>query len=201
MNRMETMKIMAVLQAAYPQFYARKAKEELDSIVSLWTEMFEEEAYPTVAMATKALIKTRTSTYPPGIGEITEKIMQITQPEDMTEQEAWALVMKATRNSAYNSAEEFAKLPPAVQKTVGSPNQLRDWALMDSDEVNTVVASNFQRSYRARAKSEREYIALPQSVKQYIGELAAAMDMQRLDSTCGGAGVTSERGILTAGEQ
>jgi predicted small lipoprotein YifL len=104
----------------------------------------------------------------------------VTQPEEMTEQEAWALVSKAIRNSAYNSAEEFAKLPPVVQRLVGSPSQLREWGQMDSDTVNSVVASNFQRSYRARAKNERDYLALPSSVKSYMAALADGMKMPEL---------------------
>ena len=200
MDRTETIKIMAVLRGAYPQYYAKQSTEDLQGIVALWTEMFADDAYSTVAMAVKALIKNRTSTFPPGIGEITEKIMKITQPEEMTEQEAWALVAQATRNSAYNSADEFAKLPPIVQKIVGSPAQLREWAMMESDQVASVVASNFQRSYRARAKSEREYIALPPSVKQYIGALADGMSMDRLEGHQSGAGADFDRRVLAAGE-
>lgn len=184
MDRTETIKIMAVLRAAYPQYYAKQSADDLQSIVTLWAEMFADEAYDIVAMATKALIKTRASTFPPGIGEISEKIMQITIPEEMTAQEAWALVLKALRNSAYNSAEEFAKLPPVVQQVVGSASQLREWALMDSEVVNSVVASNFQRSYNARVKSNREYQALPSSVKGFVAALAEKMDVDkpRLDA-------------------
>jgi hypothetical protein len=81
-----------------------------------------------------------------------------TQPNEMTEAEAWALVRKAASNSFYGqAAKEFDKLPPILQRLVGTPNQLRDWGMMDSNEFNTVVASNFQRSYRARVKSDKEY--------------------------------------------
>ena len=185
MDRTETLKIMAVLQAVYPQFYAKKEKEEIDGIVDLWAEMFEDEPYQLVAMATKALIKTRTSTFPPGIGEINEKIRQISTPDEMTEMEAWSMVAKALRNSAYNSQAEYDKLPPVVQRIVGSPGQLREWSQMDASEVGTVIASNFQRSYRARAKNEREYEALPASVKGYMQALADKMDIKRIE---GGAG-------------
>lgn len=180
MNRIDTIKLMTVLQTAYPQFYAKKTAEEMNDAISLYMSMFEDEPAELVAMAVKALIKTRTSTWPPSIGEINEKIMQITQPEEMTEMEAWAFVSKAIRNSAYNSAEEFEKLPPVVQRLVGSPSQLREWGQMDSDTVNSVVASNFQRSYKARAKNERDFLALPSSVKSYMAALADGMKMPEL---------------------
>jgi hypothetical protein len=107
-------------------------------------------------------------------------LVKINQPEEMTEQEAWQCVAVALRNSAYNSSAEFEKLPPVVQRLVGSPNQLREWSQMDSDTVNSVVASNFQRSYRARAKSERDFLALPSSVKSYMAAIADGMKMPEL---------------------
>lgn len=181
MNRTETIKIMAVLRAAYPQYYAKQSQDDLQGIVNLWAEMFADDSYQTVAMAVKALIKTRVSTFPPGIGEITEMIAKITMPEEMTELEAWAIVAEALRNSAYGSREEFEKLPPVIQKIVGSPAQLHDWSQMDSDTVNSVVASNFQRSYKARAKNEREYMALPSSVKSFMAALTDGMDMKQIE--------------------
>ena len=75
---------------------------------------------------------------------------------------------------------EFDKLPPVIQRLVGAPSQLQEWAQMDSDTVNSVVASNFQRSYRARAKNERDYLALPSSVKSYMATLADGMKMPEL---------------------
>lgn len=181
MDRTETIKIMAVLRAAYPQYYAKQSAEDLEGIVNLWAEMFADEPYSVVGMAVKALIKTRESTFPPGIGEINAKIMQITQPEEMTELEAWAMVAKALRNSGYSSQEEFEKLPPAVQKIVGSPAQLQEWSQMDSGTVSSVIASNFQRSYKARAKNDREYNALPSTVKAFMAQLASGMDMKQIE--------------------
>lgn len=182
MNLVETAKLMAVLETAYPMFYAKKTQQEREDAIRLWAEMFAEEPAEVVAMAVKALIKSRVSTFPPGIGEITEKIHQITQPEQMTELEAWSLVAKAVSNSAYNSGEEFRKLPPVVQRLVGTPAQLKQWAVMDSETFNSVVASNFQRSYKVRAKNERDYLALPSSVKTFMEGITAGMRMPELPS-------------------
>lgn len=93
----------------------------------------------------------------------------------MTELEAWGLVATALRNSAYGSVGEFAKLPPAVKRVVRNPEQLREWALMDADEVQTVIASNFQRSYRTAAKQERDLQALPSSIRQFLAANASAV--------------------------
>ena len=182
MNIEETVKLMAILETAYPMFYAKKTQQERENAIRLWAEMFADEPGELVAMAVKALIKSRVSTYPPGIGEITEKIQQIMQPDQMTELEAWGLVLKAVSNSNYNSNEEFNKLPVIVQRLVGGPSQLREWAMMDSETLNSVVASNFQRSYKVRAKNERDFLALPSSVKTFMASIAEGMRMPELPS-------------------
>ena len=182
MNIVETAKLMAILETAYPMFYAKKTQQEREDAMRLWAEMFADEPGEVVAMAVKALIKSRVSTFPPGIGEITEKIHQIMQPDQMTELEAWGLVVKAVNNSAYNSGDEFRKLPEVVQRLVGTPAQLREWAVMDSETFNSVVASNFQRSYKVRAKNERDYLALPSSVKTFMASIAEGMKMPELPS-------------------
>lgn len=81
--------------------------------------------------------------------------------------EAWALVSNAIRNSTYNSVDEYAKLPPVVQKAVGLPDQLRIWA-MDENYNEEVVMSQFQRSYRSELKRQEEFQKLPSDVQRLI---------------------------------
>ena len=168
MTREDTIKILSVLRGAYPAFYRDITKQEAESTISLWESMFDEEPYELVAAAVKAFISGDGKGFPPAIGQIKERIRLITQPEEMTEQEAWALVSKALRNSTYGSEEEFAKLPPEIQSVVHDPGQLKQWAMSPADEVETVVASNFMRSFRVKQKVNKEYMALPTSVKQLM---------------------------------
>ena len=51
---------------------------------------------------------------------------------------------------------------------------------MPSETVATVVASNFQRSYKARAANEREFLALPADVKSAMEQIASGMKMPEL---------------------
>lgn len=168
MTRDETLAIMTVLKTAYPSFYKDMNRETALQAVSLWTEMFSDDKPEIVAAAVKALIKTRKEGYPPTIGEVSAKIAELTQPKEMTELEAWSLVERACRNGLHGAAEEFAKLPPLIQKAVGSPNQLREWAMMDADTVKSVVASNFMRSFKVYQKRERDMAMLPGDVRQLL---------------------------------
>lgn len=172
MNRQETVSVLAVLRAAFPSFYRGMERKELEGIVNLWHDMFQDDDANVVAGAVKALIATKTTGYPPTIGEVKEHVRRITKHREMTEQEAWARISKALRNSLYGSEEEFRKLPPVLQSVVHDPRQLREWAMMEEATVQSVVASNVQRSYRARAQQARDFEALPEDVKALSRGLA-----------------------------
>lgn len=168
MTERETAQIMDILQIAYPQFYSGKSATDPEKALRLWAGMFAGDPVEVVAAAVKAFIATSTSHFPPSIGEIRAKIQLLTEPEEQTEVEAWAIVAKALRNSGYCAAEEFEKLPEDIRKLVGSPHQLREWSLMDADSVQTVVASNFQRSFRVQKARDREVKALPPDVRKFL---------------------------------
>lgn len=166
---------MAILKAAYPSYYKGG---DMEQAANLWADMFKDDESEVVAAAVKAFIVNDEKGFPPVIGQIKTLVRDLTSPKELTELEAWALVYSALQNSGYNSESEFNKLPPVVQQTVGAPSVLREWARLGTDEVQTVIASNFQRSYRARAKSEREYAALPQATKSFLAQLAGKLDIQ-----------------------
>jgi hypothetical protein len=168
MTRQEALAVMAMLKTAYPTFYKNFNKEDINAAVNLWATMFSEEPIQVVNEAIKALMCTLK--YPPTIADVKEKIRKITQPDEMTEMEAWQMVRRAI--SYYHANEAFANLPSILRKIVGSPNQLREWALMDVETVNSVIQSNFMRSYKAKVAQEKEYAMLPSSTKQLIAGLA-----------------------------
>lgn len=160
--------ILGVMKVAYPNSFKDMQLADRNALVSLWERQFNGFDYKEVSLAVDSIISVDTNPFMPTIGRIKEEITKLTQPELLTEQEAWLLVEKACRNSNYNSNEEFNKLPPEVQRLVGSPSQLKEWASMDSAQLKTVVASNFMRSYRVRSKSERDFLALPQQVRTLL---------------------------------
>lgn len=177
MDRVETLKILAVLKGAYPSFYRDMTQDEAGGVVSLWAEMFPDESYELVAAAVKALIAADEKGFPPHIGAVKARIRQVTTPNCMTAGEAWALVSKAICRSGYNAAEEFRKLPADLQRLVGSPNQLRDWSLMEADTVQSVVASNVQKAYRERQKSMRDYEMLPSDIKAVVDSIGKTAEI------------------------
>lgn len=182
MTKKEMAEIIAIMQSNYPDDFRGMSDKAMNGKINLWFMQFRDDDFKEVLAAVMAHIATDTNRFMPPVGVIKAKLVEIRLPDEMTPQEAWELVSRATRNSAYNSSEEFAKLPPVVQRLVGSPTQLKEWAQMDTDTLQSVVASNFQRSYKIRAAKEREFLALPANVKDAMEQIAAGMKMPELPS-------------------
>lgn len=172
---------MGVLRAGYPNFYKGMTKDDLVDIVNLWQDMFRGDDVVIVAAAVKTLMASDEKGFPPVIGQVKQYVRKITCPEEMTDMEAWDLVAKALRNSIYNSATEFAGLPPVIRRIVGDPAKLREWAMMEAEIVQSVVMSGFRKSYAARAQSEREFLAMPAEVRDLMTGIASGMGIPALE--------------------
>lgn len=181
----ETGAVMDILSVAYPHYYGKSGQDEILKAAKLWASMFADDTVDMVLAAVTAFIATDTKGFPPPIGAIKERIRRLRTPDELTELEAWALVSKALSNGIYGAEEEYARLPPDIRACIGSPSMLRQWAIMDTDEVQTVVASNFQRSYRVRSANWREQQLLPESVKRAAAQLADRMKMPGEGAECG----------------
>lgn len=148
---------------SYPNYKPNNISETVD----VWQMMLSEYTYEQISVSLKAYILSDTSGFAPSIGQLVGKIQSITQPQELSEMEAWALVSKAIRNSTYNSVDEFAKLPPLVQKAVGLPENLREWAMTENLN-HEVVSSNFMRCYRMEVARHEELSKMPSDVKALI---------------------------------
>lgn len=174
MNLSDTAGIMAILETAYPNYYANRTRQQKQEAVKLWAEMFADDPLDLVGAAVKAYIASDAK-FPPNIGEIKTRMRTMVAEPEMTEQAAWALVSRACANGAYHWQEEYDKLPEECQRALGMPETLHQWALMDADTVGSVCASNFMRSYRTILQRKREEMALPDSVKKLLRGVRQAM--------------------------
>lgn len=187
MNARETTAILAVIRRAYPSFMADcKTAEDTKPVVNLWAEAFADDRPDVVGAAVKAFIVSDEKGFAPSIGQIKGMMRKLREsPDKMTPEQAWSLISKATRNGLYGAKEEFAKLPPLCKRIVGSPAQLHQWAMLDVDTLESVVASNFQRSYATAEEREEFVAALPESVKAVAGLLSERMSFDALPEAGG----------------
>lgn len=164
MTRDETIKLLMVIQSAYPNFKPPDKTVAVDT----WYTMLKDMDYNVVQMGLRAYITSDTSGFAPSIGQLINTIYLTQNPQELNEMEAWALVSKALRNGYYGAVEEFDNLPPLVQKAVGTPDNLRNWSQANTESVENVIQSNFMRSYRTVVKREEEIKKMPVDVQALI---------------------------------
>lgn len=75
MTKEETIKVLAILKAAYPNSYKNMNKEEANATVTVWAVQFADIPAEVVMIAINKLIAT--STFPPAISEVKERIQSL----------------------------------------------------------------------------------------------------------------------------
>lgn len=148
----------------YPNYKPNNLSETVD----VWNMMLKDCVYEQVSVALKAYIRSDTSGFAPSIGQLIGKIQTISQPQELDGMAAWGLVSKALRNGTYGAVEEFNKLPPLVKQAVGMPDNLKNWATSDYQTIETVIQSNFLRTYETVAKRANEINRMPDNIKSLI---------------------------------
>lgn len=167
MTKNEARKIIAVLIVSYPNF----KPVDVELMTNTWAEMLEDFTYEQANLGLKAYIRSDTSGFAPSIGQLIEQINKFTHPEELNEMEAWALVSNALRNGYYHAEDEFGKLPSLVQKAVGNPSNIRNWAQTNNLSVENVIQSNFIKTYRLLVMREGENRKLPKNMQEMIEDV------------------------------
>lgn len=144
MTREETVGLIRSIVSLYPNW----KPENLTETVNAWHWALEDYPAPAVKAALQIYLKTNNTGFAPSVSQIISSMYAVKENAELTEGEAWALVKKAVSDGTYHAEERFNELPPLVQKAVGNSNMIHQWAMCDSEEVNTVVMSNFQRAFR-----------------------------------------------------
>lgn len=164
MTREQVGKLLMTIQAYYPNYNPPDKEITLNA----WYIMLAEYPEELVLQALRACIATNTSGFAPDVGQIMSKIQTISQPQELDGMAAWGLVSKALRNGTYGAVKEFNKLPPLVRQAVGMPDNLKNWATSDYQTIETVIQSNFLRTYETVVKRANEINRMPDNIKSLI---------------------------------
>lgn len=157
----ETKLLLAAIQSAYPNW--KPSSHEI--VIDTWYMMLAEYDANAITAALKAYIMTDTKGFAPSIGQLIDKIP--TSGSQLSALEAWGMVYRCIQSSIYHAKENFNGLPPVVQKAVGNPEVLREWAMSDADSI-TVIQANFIKAYNAVVEKQRELAKIPASVQQAL---------------------------------
>ncbi len=148
---------------------------------NVWYAMLNDLSYEYLNAAVQKHMMT--NTHPPTIADIRGEAARLSSGEsEMSELKAWGMVRKAVSNSNYHSEEEFERLPEAVRIAVGNPANLREWAMMPTETVESVEQSHFIKAYRAAVGRVREAAQMAPEIRKLY---AAGLDegTQRIGSS------------------
>lgn len=169
MTREEFSILVKAMKAVYadPKFIADK------DAFDVWYTFFQDDEYMVVQAAIQKYMAN--NDFPPTVAGIRKNMVSITEVHnDLTEGEAWARVYKAICNANYRAKEEFDNLPEVCQIAVGRPETLKEWAMLDSQEVGTVIQSNFLRGFRVAKQRKTEFAQLPCQLREQIQQIGVA---------------------------
>lgn len=165
-----------MIEAAYPQSKFDNPAET----IAAWHFLLEEYSANVVMAAFQIYVKTNNTGFAPSVSQIIGCMHKPNEVEQLSEGEAWDLVKRAIQDGNYHAEERFAALPTEIQQAIGSANMIQQWAQTDSDTVNTVVMSNFQRTYRNICERERFNNKVPTQISDLVKGLAEKKSGERM---------------------
>lgn len=169
MTTEQTVKLLAAIKAAYPTFTGNQ------DTVNVWHMALGDISYEQASAAAMAYI--RTSHFPPVPADIIERISVV--QDYPTAIELWSQIRKAISNGLYGCVKEYDALPPICKRAVGRPEQLREWAML-GDELDTVIASNVQRTLEGLLKNQKEIDKIPLQLQESMRTHQLGAEMGKL---------------------
>lgn len=161
----------SVLAKAMNTLYWDMKLADNKGAMDIWYAMMGDMDYQTASRALQYHVNT--SPYAPKVVDFRRYAAR--GETEMTAEEAWAVVTRALRNGLYGAEEEYAKLPEGVKRAVGSPVNLREWAQLGKEEVQSVQKSHFVRAYRTEMERAEQDRLLPLGLR---GETNAKIEVR-----------------------
>lgn len=174
MTKEEFKTLVKAMKAVYthPSFIPDKYAFEV------WYSMLHDLDYQTASAAIQKHMQSEERE--PTVASIRKHAEQINGGlrDEIGEMQAWHLVYKAICDSAYHAEERFDELPETIRRAVASPGNLREWGQMDTETVNSVIQSNFLRSYRAEVKRASDFRKLSPDLQKLTGMVVEKLMQQ-----------------------
>ncbi|KHO62687.1 Loader and inhibitor of phage G40P [Thermoanaerobacter sp. YS13] len=163
MKKTEIVKLLAVINAAFPNMQVTEA------MVDLWHELLGDIDFNLAKAAVKKILLE--SPYPPTIADIRKQAAEIIMPKEnkIDPAEAWGEVERAIRlYGSYMEEEALSSMSPAVARVV----KYIGWREICLSEEPGVVRGQFLKMYQQLQERERKEALLPPDLKNEIQQIA-----------------------------
>lgn len=170
MTKSEVAKLIYTVKAIYKRHYENYKTNDWEELIAAWTFALEDFTYEQCSAGLKVFITGDKKGFPPSPGQIIDCIQKV-KPNvelEMTGLEAWSLVRKAITRGLYRAEEEYAKLPAVVQRAIGSADNIKEMAMMETQRVETVEQSHFIRAFESLIEVEKEKEKMPGYIREQL---------------------------------
>lgn len=168
MNTTEVKKLMQHLQGVYPDYAGYRSEEILVLQISSWSKILAPYDMKQIATATAVYVKN--NKFHPKPSDLIELVDQIFDDGSYpNEAEAWAYVKASIvdyRNRLTDFMQAWDNFTPEIKRALGDEYMIVDWSRISDTELDTVIASNFQRTYRSVLSEAK----LKQQIAKAIGD-------------------------------
>ena len=164
MTREEVKKLIMIIQATYPNWNIKNKQETLDA----WAFFLTDYEYNSIMMALKVYISSADSGFAPSVSQL---ISMARKPKELTQADEgaiWREIRPCIRRGIYHAEEDFEKLSPMAKKVVGQPSQLREWAMLESEVIDSVIQSNMKSRIKDIQRRDLEISAMPIEIQTMI---------------------------------
>lgn len=174
MTKQEMVKVLFVINSIYPRFLAGKDQQAINGIADIWASILEDYDAKTVLQGVRAYAAGDETGFSPSPGQIIAKIRAFNQEASMSAEEAWRVVEMAVQHALRDAEETYNAFPDAIKMAIGSPGALRDMAMLDTQQLETVEHSQFIRAYNTIQTREEIKARTPLSAAYLLTEKAKA---------------------------
>lgn len=178
MTRNEVAALIKVIVTAYPNFDKFKSEKAIKEMVDIWTVLFADDDGALVGIAVKKHISI--SKWPPAIAQIREIMADLTNPDLIPPEDAWAAVSQLLYTEGeYCHTDIHNILPQAIADTVDEIGYSNLYALHVASTRGYTNKAGLDRiafiqSYDSKVQRARERAMLSPTLQTHIDQVIAS---------------------------
>lgn len=173
MDKADTARLIGVIVMAYPNFDRFKNSEQVETMITVWSEMFAEDNGALVGAAVKKHIAT--NKFPPSIAEIREIMCDIVYPNIIPPDTAWIAVSDLLYAEGEYGSDSIKELPPLIARAVESIGWHNLYELHRGSYGGNKAGLDrvaFMDLYKPMYERERQTAMLPEALKSTFDKAA-----------------------------
>lgn len=151
MKKEEVRQLLVLLKEYFPNSFIHHTAEGSKLIFSVWLETFKDEDTKLVQTAVMKLIQSNTTGFAPTIGEIREKMLELTGVHIMTADDVWNRARRFWCNLGTRNPSEieprYKELPEEVKRMFTIDDMIHMADMQTADVIN-YEKPRFMKEYR-----------------------------------------------------